>query len=115
MPGELVQLGERPRVQQQLDPLAGRLLALGVLLLHRGGRPGMHRLVDPAIQVGKLARGRMDILSLALREPGPASLTPAVSRGSPRGVSFASLTLAVSVAAVGRSICVDSSHCIEDV
>ena len=39
MPGELVELGERARVQQQLDPLAGGLLALGVLLLDRGREP----------------------------------------------------------------------------
>ena len=44
-----------------------------------------------------------------------APLALSVSRGTPRGVSFASLTVAVSVAAVGRSIRVDSGHCIEDV
>src|SRR5690606_31078486 len=59
--GELVQLHERARVEQHRDPLPGRLLAPGVLLLHRPGGAGVDRLLDPAVQVGDLARGGADV------------------------------------------------------
>ncbi|GAA3048096.1 hypothetical protein GCM10020000_30370 [Streptomyces olivoverticillatus] len=64
VPGELVEFDERALVQQQLDPLAGRQLALGVLLLHRPRRSGVRRLLDPALQVRELARGGVDVESV---------------------------------------------------
>jgi hypothetical protein len=57
VPGELVQLDERTLVEQGEDPLAGGHLALGVLLLDRARRAGVHRLVVAALQVGQLAGG----------------------------------------------------------
>ena len=61
VPGELVELGERPRIQQQLDPLAGGLLALGMLLLHCGRRARVHRLVDPQVEISELASRGVDV------------------------------------------------------
>ena len=61
VPGQLVQLDERARVEQHLDPLAGGLLAPGVLLLDRPRRAGVHRLVDAPLQVGELAGGGVDV------------------------------------------------------
>ena len=61
MPGELVQLGERVRVEEQLDALPGRLLALGVLLLNGGSRPGMHRLLHPAVQISEFSGSGVDV------------------------------------------------------
>ena len=61
VPGELVQLDEGALVQQQVDPLTGRQLALGVLLLHRARGAGVRRLVDAALQVRELARGGVDV------------------------------------------------------
>ncbi len=58
---ERVELDERVLVQQRRDPLARCVLALGVLLLDRPGRPGMHLLVVASHQVGELACGRVDI------------------------------------------------------
>src|SRR5262249_53016940 len=55
VPGQLVQLGERARVQQPLDPLAGGHLALGVLALDRAQRTVL-RLVPAPLQVSDLAR-----------------------------------------------------------
>ena len=67
MPGELVELDEGALVEQQLDALAGGLLAPRVLLLDRARRPGVHRLVGPALQVRQLAGGGVDVdLGLAL-------------------------------------------------
>ena len=57
VPDQLVELDERARVEQRLDPLAGGLAALGVLALDRGRVAGVHRQVDAAVQVGELARG----------------------------------------------------------
>ena len=61
VPGQLVELDERPLVEELLDPLAGGHLALGVLLLDRplGGR--VHRLVQPPVQVGDLAGRGVDV------------------------------------------------------
>src|SRR6202034_218519 len=61
VPGELVELHERALVEQQVDPLAGGELALGVLLLNRCRRSGMHGLVPAALQVSDLPRRRMQI------------------------------------------------------
>ena len=61
VPGQLVQLGERPLVQQLRDALARRLLALGVLLLHGPGRPRVDRLVVAAVQVGQPAGGGVQV------------------------------------------------------
>ena len=57
VPGERVELDERSRVQQHVDPLAGGLLALGVLPFDGLGRPGVHVFVQPAVEVGQLAGG----------------------------------------------------------
>jgi hypothetical protein len=61
VPGQLVHLDEAALVEQRVDPLAGRLLALGVLLLDSARRPGVHGLVDPVLQVGELARRGVDV------------------------------------------------------
>jgi hypothetical protein len=58
---ELVELDERVLVQQRPDPLAGGLLALGVLLLDRLARPCMDGLVVAPDEVCQLACGRVDI------------------------------------------------------
>ena len=65
VPGQLVELGEGPLVEQQGDPLAGGQLPLGVLLLDRGERPRVHRLVPPALEIRDLPRGRMQIRNTA--------------------------------------------------
>ncbi len=62
VPGELVELDEGVLVQQLHDALAGRQLALGVLLLDRLGGAGVHRLVDPAPEVGELAGGGVRVV-----------------------------------------------------
>ncbi len=80
VPGQLVELGEGPLVKQQPDPLAGGQLALGVLLLDRRGRPGVHRLVTAPLQVRDLPRGRMRIRSVIGR-----AVTGQVKRGRHRG------------------------------
>ena len=61
MPGQLVELDERALVEELLDPLAGGLAALGVLLLDRLRRAGVHGLVEAAVEVGELARGRVGV------------------------------------------------------
>ena len=61
VPGQLVELGERARVEQLLDALAGGALALGVLLVHGPRRAGMDGLVRAAAQVGQLAGGGVDV------------------------------------------------------
>ena len=61
VPGQLVELDERALVEEQLDPLAGGLAALGVLLLDRLRRAGVHRLVEPPVEVGQLARGGVGV------------------------------------------------------
>ncbi|MFD0394588.1 hypothetical protein ACFQ3Z_28870 [Streptomyces nogalater] len=66
MPGELVQLDERALVQQQLDPLTGRQLALGVLLFDGAFRTGVRRLVDAPLEIRELPRGRVNVDPLDL-------------------------------------------------
>ena len=61
VPGELVQLHERAGVEQQVDALAGGLLAARVLLLHRAGGAGVHRVVDPRFEVGEPSGGGVDV------------------------------------------------------
>ena len=61
VPGELVELDEGALVEEQLDALAGGLAALGVLLLDRLRRAGVHGLVEAPLQVGELAGGRVDV------------------------------------------------------
>ena len=61
VPGELVELDEGALVEEQLDALAGGLAALRVLLLDRLGRARVDRLVEPALEVGELARGGVDV------------------------------------------------------
>jgi hypothetical protein len=58
---QLVELDERALVEEHLDPLARRAAALGVLLLDRLGRPGVHRLVEAPVEVGELAGGGVDV------------------------------------------------------
>ncbi len=61
VPGELVELDERAVVEEVLDALARGPLALGVLLLDRLGRAGVHRLVDTTIEIGQLSGRRVDV------------------------------------------------------
>ena len=61
VPGQLVELGERARVEQLLDALARGALALGVLLVHgpRGAR--VDGLLGPPAQVGELPGRGVDV------------------------------------------------------
>ena len=61
VPGQLVELDEGALVEELLDPLAGGLAALGVLLLDRLRGAGVDGLVEAAVQVGELAGGRVDV------------------------------------------------------
>ena len=61
VPGQLVELDERALVEEQLDPLAGGLAALGVLLLDRLRRARVDGLVEAPVQVGELAGRRVDV------------------------------------------------------
>jgi len=61
VPGELVELGERARVHQRLDPLARGHLPRGVLLLDRALGARVRRLLDPPFEVGQLAGRRVDV------------------------------------------------------
>ena len=61
VPRELVELDEGALVEEHLDPLAGGLAALGVLLLDRLRRAGVHRLVEALLEVGELAGGRVEV------------------------------------------------------
>lgn len=61
VPGELVELHEGTLVEQEIDPLAGGQLALGVLLFDCACGTGVRGLVDTALQVRDLARGGVDV------------------------------------------------------
>ena len=61
MPGELVELGERARVEQCVDPLAGGHLARGVLLLDGALGAGVRRLLHAPLEVGQLPGGGVDV------------------------------------------------------
>jgi hypothetical protein len=61
VPGELVELGERPGVEQRVDPLAGGHLARGVLLLDRALAAGVRGFLHAPLEIGQLARGRVDV------------------------------------------------------
>ena len=50
VPGQLVELGEGARVEQQVDPLARGHLALGVLAFHGPRRAGVNGLVPAPLQ-----------------------------------------------------------------
>jgi hypothetical protein len=50
MPRQLVELDERPGIEQHLDSLTGGLLAAGVLLLDRPRRPGVDGFVGAALR-----------------------------------------------------------------
>ena len=58
---ELVELDERAGVEQLVDALARRLLALGVLLLDRRLAARRHGFVVAHLEVGELARGRGEV------------------------------------------------------
>jgi hypothetical protein len=70
VPGQRVELHERARVQQGVDPLARGPLALGVLLSHRTLGSGMHRLMAAAPQVGDSACGGVDVDLRRIRRLG---------------------------------------------
>ena len=69
VPGQLVELHKRVRVEQQVDAFARGLLAAGVLLVDRAGRAGVDGLVGPVLEVGDLARGRVDVRRPYAAEP----------------------------------------------
>ena len=73
VPGQFVELNERSRVQQQLNPLAGGQLAPGVLLLHGRRGPRVHGLVPAGLQVGDLARSCVNIRLLNRGRAGHAN------------------------------------------
>jgi len=58
---KLVDLDERVVVHQLLDPLSRGHLALGVSLVDRFGRPGVHGLLVAPDQVTELAGRRVDV------------------------------------------------------
>ncbi|GAA3695794.1 hypothetical protein GCM10022420_096880 [Streptomyces iranensis] len=61
VPGELVELHEGALVEQQLDPLTGRQLALDVLLFDGACGAGVRRLPDTALEIRELAGGGVDV------------------------------------------------------
>ena len=61
MPGQRVELDERPLVEQGVDALAGGQLALGVHLVDRGLANRVQGLLGPLAQFGELARGGVDV------------------------------------------------------
>ena len=61
VPGELVELGERARVEQGLDPLAGGHLPRRVLLLDGPLGAGVRRLLHATLEVGQLPGGGVDV------------------------------------------------------
>ena len=65
MPGQLVELHERALVEQQVDPLAGGELALGVLLLDRGKGTRVHGLVPSALKIRDLPCGGVRVRQVA--------------------------------------------------
>jgi hypothetical protein len=68
--GVLVHLDERPLVEQQLEPFAGRLLAAGVLLLDGALGSGTRDLGHAALEVGEFSGGRRGVD--VLRDVGTA-------------------------------------------
>ena len=65
VPRVLVQLDERTGIEQQVDPLARGHLPLGMLLVHRARRTGVHRLVIAPVEVSEFAGGGVDVRLLA--------------------------------------------------
>ena len=65
VPGELVELHERARVQQLLDPLPRGQLSPRVLLPHRLRGAGVHGLLAAPLQVGNLPGGRVRVRIVA--------------------------------------------------
>jgi hypothetical protein len=61
---ELVELDERAVIQQCCDALAGRLFAFFVLFVDRGLAARRHGLVIAHLQIGELARRRVEIVAL---------------------------------------------------
>jgi hypothetical protein len=55
VPGQFVELGERARVEQHVDPFPCGQLPPLVLLGHRFLGAGVHRLIPPPLEVGDLA------------------------------------------------------------
>lgn len=96
VPGELVELHEGVLVEEQFDPLAGRQLALGVLFFHRALGAGVRRLIDTALQVRELSRGRMNVDLFRL---GHRDVAPCLLNGDVRVVRVKRVTCVVSVRA----------------
>ena len=72
VPGQGVELDERARVEQHLQPLAGGVAALGVLALGRLG--SVSRAGVAPVQVGELARGGVEIgVGVRRRRAGSAA------------------------------------------
>ena len=67
VPGQLVELGERAGVEQQVDPLAGGQLAARVLFLDGRIRAGVDRFVPAALQIGELPRRGVRVWCLGRR------------------------------------------------
>ena len=81
--GELVELGERARVQQRLDALAGGHLAGGVLLLHGALGARVLGLLDAALEVGQLPGGGVDVDVVGDLLPGVLEFSRAHVSSSP--------------------------------
>ena len=85
VPGQLVELGERAEVEQQVDPLAGGQLAARVLFLDgRPARACVDRLMPAPLQIGDLPRRGVRIGKLVGDDiSGRGDLQVIVRRTSP--------------------------------
>ncbi len=61
MPGKFVELGERARVEQSVDPLPRGHLPPGVLSFNGPRRAGVDRLIAALLEVSYLAGGGMQV------------------------------------------------------
>src|SRR5260370_570123 len=79
VPGKFVELGERARVEQSVDPLPRGHLPPGVLSFNGPRRAGVDRLIAALLEVSCLAGGGMQV------QPGPVVGPGARDRARPRG------------------------------
>src|SRR5690606_8825281 len=90
VPGQRVQLHERARVEQHVDAFPGGPLAPGVLLLHRPGGAGVHRLLNAPVQVSELAGSGVDV-GLDLAHLWMVSIQPRSATGKGGFATFAGI------------------------
>jgi hypothetical protein len=66
VPRQLVELDEGTLIEEVLDALPSRPLAPGVLLLDGLRRARVERVIDTSVEVGQLARRRVDVDALGV-------------------------------------------------